>query len=138
MPGEFVVDASVAAKIYFVEEDSELARAALQAAIRLIAPELLFVEMASIAAKCLRRGTTTREQAALSVRLIAGVVDQAIPLSALAGRAFELAADHGFSAYDGAYLALAEISGLPVLTADLRLARRASEVGLGHLVHLLA
>ena len=137
-PDSFVLDASVVAKLHFAEAGSELAEAVTLRAERLIAPDLIYAEMASIAAKKVRRGVTSRDHAAVALGSLRVLLDEAAPLAGLADRAFDLAVAHGFSAYDGAYLALAEMSGLAVLTADLRLARRASDVGLGHLVHPLA
>jgi predicted nucleic acid-binding protein len=66
------------------------------------------------------------------------MLDHLLPTPRLAGRAFALAARHGFSAYDGLYLAAAEHASTWVVTADERLFRRAGEVGLGSLVRLLA
>jgi len=137
MPGEWVVDASVAAKVYFLEEQTELARVVLRTADRLIAPALFNLEMASIAAKRSRRGMSPHEVAAEAVRAAPGMIDESVPLADLASRAFEFAVAFGFSVYDGTYLALAELRELKLLTADLKLARRAREAGLAHLVHIL-
>jgi predicted nucleic acid-binding protein len=137
MPDSLVVDASVAAKINFIEEGLEDAAAALQAAHRVIAPDLIYLEMASIAAKNVRRATASLERATRAVTSLDELIDEVVPSSRLATRAFELAAEHGVSAYDGAYLALAEARGLSVLTADIKLVRRARGVGLSHLVHAL-
>lgn len=138
MPDSFVIDASVAAKLHFFEAGSDQAVAAVRGADRLIAPELLYIEMASIAAKNVRRGTASRDQAAGAVNALEALLDETIPLSELAQRAFELAATHGFSAYDGAYIALAESSELALLTADIRLVRLARQAGLGDFVRPLA
>ena len=105
---------------------------------KLIAPDLLFLEMASIAAKNVRRGTASSEQAVRAVRSVSGLLDEVIGLIGLASGAFELAAMNGFSVYDGAYLALAEMRGIKVLTADYRLVKRAETSGLSHLVEALA
>ena len=137
MPDSLIVDASVAAKLNFIEEGLEEAADALHTAGRVIAPDLIYLEMASIAAKNVRRGIASRERAARSITSLNELLDEAIPSSELASRAFELAAEHGFSAYDGAYLALAESRALQVLTADLRLVRLARQVGLGELVRPL-
>ncbi len=138
MPGSFVIDASVAAKLHFVEDGSDRAMTLAENADRLVAPDLLFIEMASIAAKNVRRGTASRERAHLAVMGVTDLLDSAVPLSELALRGFELAAAHGFSAYDGAYLALAEAEGIELVTADEILVRRAREANLSHLVRPLA
>jgi predicted nucleic acid-binding protein len=138
MPSSFVLDASVAAKLHFLEEGSDQAGVAVRRADRLIAPDLLFLEMASIAAKNVRRGTASSEQAVRAVRSVSGLLDEVIGLIGLASGAFELAAMNGFSVYDGVYLALAEMRGIKVLTADYRLVKRAESSGLSHLVEALA
>jgi predicted nucleic acid-binding protein len=137
MPGSVVLDASVAAKLYFTEDLSDLAEAAVRSADFLIAPDLLFIELASVAAKQVRRGASTPATGVKAMDLLHGLLDETVPLEALAKRAFELAARHGVSAYDGAYLALAEERKLQVLTADVRLLRRADVEGLSHLVRSL-
>lgn len=138
MPGSIVVDASVAAKLYFTEDLSDLAAEAVRSARGVIAPDLLFIELASVAAKQVRRGLTTGETARRALSLMHGLVDEAVRLEELAERAFELAEAHGVSAYDGAYLALAEGRGLKLLTADVRLLRRAEGEGLTALVQPLS
>ena len=136
-PDSLVVDASVAAKRWFEEPDSAVARDALARVERLVAPDFLVIEMASIAAKRVRRGSTTSEQAELAVRGVAMLIDELEPSTPLAPRAYELARDHGISAYGGLYLALAEARGAPVLTADAKLVERARAAGLGDLVQPL-
>ena len=138
MSDEFVVDASVVAKLYFPEDDSTAAKAFLGGVDKVVAPDLLFVEMASIAAKKVRRGLATTAWAARSVKSLTLVVDEWVASSQLAERAFDLAATHGFSAYDGTYLALAEARDLPLLTADVRLVRLARGAGLGRFLRPLA
>ncbi len=137
MPGSFVIDASVAAKLHFVEAGSDEAAAFVEDADRLVAPDLIHLEMASVAAKNVRRGTAPQERALLAVTSLAALLDETVHLSHLAPRAFELAAAHGFSAYDGAYLALAESQNIQVVTADEKLVRRAKEAKLSHLVRVL-
>jgi predicted nucleic acid-binding protein len=53
---DVVVDASVAAKVFFLEAGSDRARAMLTSGAVIAAPDLLFVEMASLAAKRVGRG----------------------------------------------------------------------------------
>ncbi len=137
MPDEIVVDASVAAKVYFFEDGSEAARELLTSNLFVSAPDLLFIEMASVASKRVRRGLSTDQRAAAAVEAVGELIDFIAPLKSLSVRAFALASEFGFSAYDGAYLALAEERGARVVTADLKLLRRATEAGLSDLVHPL-
>jgi len=137
MSGDYVVDASVAAKLFFFEDGSDHAAATIRDAERLIAPDLLFIEMASIAAKNVRRGTSSQGEAARAVNSLTAFLDELVPARELAFRAFELATVHGFSAYDGIYIALAEQRLFVVLTADVKMARRAAEAGLSRFVQVL-
>jgi predicted nucleic acid-binding protein len=135
MPAEdrLVLDASVAAKIFFQEEGSETARRVLKEGAPLLAPDLLFVEMASLAVKRVRRGLSTPQEAAFAVRSVRDLIDVVTPVATLCDRAFQLAIRHGFSAYDGVYLVLAEAEGAIMLTADVRFVRLAIAAGLsGH------
>jgi predicted nucleic acid-binding protein len=132
-----VVDASVAAKLYFREAGSEAARRLLKSGWTLMAPDLLFIELASVAAKRARRDLCTPGEAAFATRSVRDLIDEVTPAGELADRACEMAISVGVSAYDGCYLALAEAAGCQVLTADERLARRAADGGLGPLVLLL-
>ena len=132
-----VQDASVAVKCLIEEADSELARAAVARRADWTAPDLIFLEVASVALKSMRRGWLDRSQAEAMVARLPGLLTEVAPSDSLAAGAFQLAADHGFSAYDAAYLALAKVTGAAVLTADLKLVERARAAELGHLVATL-
>ena len=137
MAAEWVIDASVAAKLYFEEEFSELARLRVAEADQLIAPDLFHLEIANIAVKRVRRGTASEPAASAAVVGASRIVDEFVAHGALTPHAYALARDHSFSAYDAAYLALADARGLKLLTADAKLAGLASLAGLGRLVDLL-
>lgn len=129
-----VLDASIAVKCLIDEADSGLARAAVGAQADWIAPDLIFLEVASVALKSMRRGLIDRVQAEAMVSRLRELIAETVPAKSLVTAAVSLAADHGFSAYDAAYLALADNQGARVLTADVKLADRAKAAGLGHLV----
>lgn len=137
MPANLVADASVAAKLFFHEDGSDRARALLASGAIFAAPDLLFIEIASIAAKQLRRGLCAPELAREATIAVVDIIDDVVPSRELRLRAFLFARDDGFSAYDGSYLALAERLGVPVVTADDRLVERARAVGVGRLVRRL-
>jgi predicted nucleic acid-binding protein len=132
-----VLDASVAVKCLVDEANSPLARAAVIARSGWAAPDLIFLEVGSVALKSIRRGWLERAQAEAMVSNLPQLLDEVVPSAPLAAAALRLAADHGFSVYDAAYLALAETRNTHVLTADLKLADRARNVGLGKLVRTL-
>ncbi|HLI67769.1 MAG TPA: type II toxin-antitoxin system VapC family toxin [Caulobacteraceae bacterium] len=137
MPAELIVDASVAAKFYFHEEGSREAQAILTSGLVLAAPDLLWIELASVAAKRTRRGLSTREHGRDAVASLGDLIDEFVPATGLAAPAFALAADAGYSAYDATYLALARQRGLRLLTADQRLIRQAEAAGMRDLVQSL-
>ena len=135
---EMVLDASVAAKFFVPEAGSNAAFALRRSGTRFVAPDLIYAEMASIAAKHVRRRGVSHAVASGIQAGLRKLLDETVPMKDLAEDAFDLAARHGFSAYDGAYLALARRRGLAVITADVRFARKAAEVGLAEYVSLLA
>ena len=137
MRGEVVLDASVAAKLFFEEVGSGQAAELADSGVVLLAPDLIHVEFASIAAKKARRREISDALGASALAGLAAVLDEVVPSGALAGRAYAFAVEQGCSAYDGLYLALAEQRGCPVITADLRLVRRIVDAGMAHLIQAL-
>lgn len=134
MPGERIVDASLLGAALFEEAKSSVARRFLAGDHELLAPSLLPLEIASLAAKKVWRGEADVDVGARAVEEALALVPETVAIETLAARAFELAASHRFSAYDASYLALAESREGVVMTLDAKLARRATDVGLGHLV----
>jgi predicted nucleic acid-binding protein len=129
-----VLDASVVAKCFLLEADSALARTAVATGMPWIAPDLLLLEVASVALKSHRRGLIDR---ALAERMVADaprLLHEIVPTRGLADAALRMALATGVSAYDAAYLALAELRTISLVTADTRLVARIEDAGLGHLV----
>lgn len=141
MPAEWVLDASLVAAVLFDEERSPAARRFLAAAVEadavLSAPDLMALEIASIAAKKVWRGETSETDGSAAIEIAFRLLGPMIPMTGLAQRAYALAARHRFSAYDAAYLALAENRNGRVATLDARLANRADQEGFGHLTHAI-
>jgi predicted nucleic acid-binding protein len=138
MSDEGVLDASVVANYFLPGSGSSAALAVVQSGVRWIAPDLIFAEFASVAAKFVRRGLTPKSVARDAVEQLSLLIDEVAPLGDLAGPAYDLAARHDFSAYDGVYLALAAQRGLRLVTADAKLARKAVESGFADHVRLLS
>ena len=132
-----VLDASVAVKCFLDEEGSAAARHAVADRADWIAPDLIFLEVASVALKSLRRGLLGCGQGERMVAGLGALLTEAVAAEALADTAFQLAADHGFSAYDAAYVALARERATVLLTADLKLVNFARAAGLGAFVAAL-
>jgi predicted nucleic acid-binding protein len=130
---EAVIDASVLAAAFFNETRSEEARNWLRQGPRLVAPDLLRIEIASIAAKKIWKAEASQEAGSRALLAIDDFVDRLEPARTLIIRALHLAAEHRFSAYDATYLALAESEGITVVTFDEKLIARAAEAGMSKL-----
>lgn len=126
MPDEAVLDASVAIKVLIDEEGSRRARELALSGARFAAPDFVLAEVASVLLKHLRRGHLSRSFAEAALERSRDLFDELVPVAALRSRAFAIAADCGTSAYDALYLALADVRGWPLATADLRLTTRAT------------
>lgn len=134
----WIVDASVLGAAFFEEAHSAAARAFIRDARDLTAPSLLVLEIASIAAKKVWKGLSPVDVGARAVRETPRLVSLIGTLDDLAPVAFQLAAEHRFSAYDATYLALAEIRQARVVTLDEKLKARADASQFRSLVVLLA
>lgn len=124
-PHRVVLDASVVLKSYLPEEGSTQAQAVFKdwamGHLELLAPALLPYEVTNALLVALRR---RRIDAARAREILREFIGLTIPTQGLAGleeRAWALALEHQRTAYDAAYLALAEREGLPLLTGDKRL-----------------
>jgi predicted nucleic acid-binding protein len=137
MRADLVVDASVVAKFYFEEEDSDRARSLLTSGNVFAAPDLLWLELASVAAKKVRLGLTEASTALDVVGSVGDIIDEVFAARGLARMACQFSCDDGGSVYDAAYMALARHLNVPVVTADTRLADRAKAAGVGRLVRRL-
>lgn len=130
----WVADASLLGAAFFEEAETASARSFLARETKLIAPSLLILEIASIAAKKVWKLQTSAEVGARAVSETPRLV-KLIDLSApLALEAFRLAQAHRYSAYDAAYLALARDRQALLLTLDARLVARAKASG--HKAHV--
>jgi predicted nucleic acid-binding protein len=124
-------DSSVAAKWTFVEAHSGEARALLRDALArqepIVAPPLLPSEVATIIRQRMRQGQVRLDEArALLTQFLALPITLQAP-GTLYDRALVLADRHNLPAvYDAHYVALAELLGATLWTADQRLLRALS------------
>ena len=126
-PAAVVVDASVLIKVFLPEEGSEAATRLIEnsgdGVVRAV-PDLVYLECANIFWTWVRRGMLAADLARQSVADL-----QSLPLDAwasaeLIGPALEVALTYDVTAYDAAYVALADLLGLPLITADDALIRK--------------
>jgi len=129
-----VVDASVGIKLFLLEPLSERADAlfdhltdALPAS--LYVPDLFTIECANILWKYVRRFGYPPEAARHDVADLARLPVRPVPMAALVEPALSLAIRWEITAYDAAYVALAERLSLPLVTADEALVRKLAGTG---------
>jgi predicted nucleic acid-binding protein len=129
-----VVDASVGIKLFLVEPLADRADALFahlfdDPPARLVVPDLFFVECANILWKYVQRFGYLAESAIRDIRDLVSLPLQTISTGALAEDALAIAIEYGSTAYDAAYVALAERLSLPLVTADEALVRRFESTG---------
>ncbi|HVJ00071.1 MAG TPA: type II toxin-antitoxin system VapC family toxin [Sphingomonas sp.] len=116
-----IVDTSVVVKWVVAEEDSALALRLIGGDI--VAPDLLKAELANALWKKVRRDQIGAVQAAAAFEEVLAILPFA-PSADLARRALEIGLEAGHPIYDCHFLALAEMIGATVITADERLVAR--------------
>jgi predicted nucleic acid-binding protein len=125
---DVVVDASVVAKLFAPGDERHLDQAAALGdavaggRLRCRAPQLLMLEVLNVAARKWLLG-----EPALRV-LVASIEDLGIELVAAEHGRVAAWASRGLSAYDAAYVAVAEAADLPLVTDDDQIARMAPDV----------
>jgi predicted nucleic acid-binding protein len=116
----FVVDASVVAKWVLPQSDSD---AAVELGRhRLLAPELIQAECASILWKAARRGEISADEAAERLALLGEARIEAMADSVLLPGAMRHALRLGHPIHDCLYVEAALWARMPLVTADRRLA----------------
>jgi len=117
-----VVDASVLATV--VGDDGvegRRARQELRAAGDVVAPDLVDVETVAVLRKRWLAGTVTAHRFAAAVDDLESLPIDRYPTLSLMRRAYELRAN--ITAYDAAYVALAEALHCELVTGDVRLSK---------------
>jgi predicted nucleic acid-binding protein len=132
-----VIDASVAAQWYFPERLTAHADALLAGSCELLAPDLLYLEIAGLLARRVRLGEIDEEGARAILAALRQVPFEWTPVSALVPAALSLALSADLRLSDSLYLALALQADCSLVTADRQLyeAARAGRLA-RHLVWL--
>ncbi|MBV9493319.1 MAG: type II toxin-antitoxin system VapC family toxin [Acidobacteria bacterium] len=103
------------------------------AGAELHAPHVIDLEVAHVLRRGVRLGTITEMQAGEILQSLREMKIRRYPHGGLLPRIWQLR--HNLTAYDAAYVALAELLGAPLVTRDGRLARSA---GHGAAIELIA
>jgi predicted nucleic acid-binding protein len=134
LPETFAVDASVGVKLFLEESGSEEAERLFALLGRdpphvIAVPDLFFIECANVFRSRVHRRLMTAEQARQAFAILRTLPLQTVSSPEVTPAALDLALALGLSVYDGTYAALAERLGVPLVTADGRLARKLEEAG---------
>jgi predicted nucleic acid-binding protein len=115
-----VVDASVLSNAIADDgADGRRARGELRAAGELAAPDLVDVETIAVLRKRWLAGAISDQRLAIAIEDLEDLELDRYPALPLMRRAYELRAN--LTAYDAAYVALAEVLGCELLTGDRRI-----------------
>ncbi|MBE7184444.1 MAG: type II toxin-antitoxin system VapC family toxin [Methylobacterium mesophilicum] len=120
-----VIDASVAIKWAVGEEGSDAATALLGRGEPPVAPQFVLLESANVLWKKVARRELDGNQAEVGFALIKKAFPTLVPDFSLIDRALSIALELSHPVYDCLYLACAESTGFPLVTADKRLHEKA-------------
>jgi predicted nucleic acid-binding protein len=133
-----VVDASVAAKWFLPEPDAAAAQRLLSGRYALMAPDLLWTEVASVVWKNARRKVITSAEAERIIEQALSFPVETHPCEPLLPDAMNLALAHDRTVYDSLYLALAIRESAVTVTEDAKLVRSLAGGKLARRASLLA
>jgi predicted nucleic acid-binding protein len=123
-----VLDASVAVK-WVVDEQGSEAAVALRGRHSFMAPELILVETANILWRKARQRELTPDEAGVAHAILMAADITIRPMLPLMASAMRLALSLQHPAHDCVYVALAAAEGIPLVTADRRLAQAVARAG---------
>ncbi|MFW5858310.1 MAG: type II toxin-antitoxin system VapC family toxin, partial [Planctomycetota bacterium] len=123
----YVLDASVGIKLFVEEDDSDKVDALFQgfaddADARLHVPTLFFTECTNILWKLARRGERSADDVQADVRDLISLALDRVDTVPLLPDILLLATERDISVYDATYVVTAQSLGIPLLTADEKLA----------------
>lgn len=120
---DLVIDASVAIKWFVSEPDSDLAERILTSSVRLVAPQLLLLEIANGLWKNVLKKLISEDDATAALREAPSIIEFLHADQSLAAQALAMAMELEHPFYDCLYIALASHLKTVCITADMRLIR---------------
>lgn len=122
-----VLDASAALELLLATPTGEaVGRRVLRSEESLLAPHVIDLEVAQVLRRLHSAGIVTDARANEVLEDLGGLGIERYPHAPLLDRIWQLR--HVVTAYDAAYVALAEALGAPLITCDLRLAAAVSRL----------
>ncbi len=120
------IDSGVLLKAYFPDEDGHLEAQNFigdyaKGKVTLCAPSLIAYEIINACLVASRMARFPKEKAKELMSEMLGIEIDKKNIEMLKGRIFDISAKYGTSAYDGAYIAVAESMNASYLTADKKL-----------------
>lgn len=125
---KFVVVANVAIKWYVDHADSPAAIKIADSDAELLAPDLIYAEVANALWKYVRAKQINLADASDALRALPTRFDAIVGIDSLADDALQIANELDHPVYDCFYLALAQQEKAPLVTADKRLAAAAQSL----------
>ncbi|MDR2726302.1 MAG: type II toxin-antitoxin system VapC family toxin [Candidatus Adiutrix sp.] len=128
-----ILDSSVTLSLAFEDECDDFTRRVFEAVKQAgaLVPSLWRLEVANIMVSSVKRKRLTGPDAGLFLSLLSTQPIQVADDNNLSAAAlYELALRYGLTAYDAAYLNLAEITGLPLASKDAALKAAVIKAGL--------
>jgi predicted nucleic acid-binding protein len=120
-----VLDASVAAKFYVRERDSDLAQSLVDREFNFLVPDIFFSEVANAIRKQHREdGQLDAASVRLAIDDLLMIGAEPVASTVLLPRSIEIALSLDHSVYDCLYLALADRAQTVLVTADMHLVRK--------------
>lgn len=129
-----VIDASVCAKWFFVEEHSDVALRLMSSGKTFAAPDLLAAEFGNIVWKRRVRGEIDEDEALEAVGAFGDLRLDLHPTAVLAEDALAIGVALRHPFYDCLYLALAERENARLVTADRRLRNKVGNTRFARLI----
>jgi len=129
-PTGCVLDASAMLQLFLPEQHSETVYKLIEShgnatpPAPIFVPDLLFAECGNVLRKRCLQGEIPSEEVVADVADLCALFLVNVPTGTLIQEAVVLALEHEITAYDACYVALSVRSGVPLVTADQRLARR--------------
>lgn len=117
----YVLDVSVVVKWFIPEAGSAAAMRLLDEQHQLLAPDVLWIELASVLRRLVQSKALVDFEAHGILTQVMHMPLHVVPASPLIGPALSLALQHKLSMYDAIYLSLAIQQSATLVTADARL-----------------